>query len=177
MSGAEAREEVKSIRGFLDLWVVGPDGEVKDHRDGENVVCTTGFSQMAQALMWSGIQDQAASLGVTSPTYMTPLYGAVGSGTTAATKADTQLTAELGRVTVGAGGSTPASPTVAALVTWLFYFPNPAVMWSVNEAGIFCQASSAANSGAMLNHWVFPAAIPVPTADTLVLQVALALGP
>lgn len=176
MSGAEAREGIL-LRGFLDLWVVGADGAVRDHRAGQNVVCTTGFTQMAQALVWSGIQDQATSLGVTSPTYMTPLYGAVGSGATAATKADTQLTTELGRVTVGAGGSTPASASVAALATWLFYFPNPITTWSVNEAGVFAQASSTANSGSLLNHWVFPATISVPPADTLVLQVSLSFGP
>jgi hypothetical protein len=176
VSGAETTESVL-LRGFLELWVLGPDGEVHDHHTGQNVICTTGFTQVAQSLVWSGIQDQAANLGVTSPTYLTPLYGAVGSSVTPATKADTQLGAELGRVTVGAGGSTPASPTVSALATWLFYFPNPVSMWSVNEAGVFAQATSATNSGSLLNHWVFPATIPVPAADTLVLQVNFAFGP
>jgi len=177
VSGDRAIETVPTIRGFLDVWVLGPDGEVHDHRDGQNVVCTTGFSQFSQALVWSGIQDQAASLGVTSPTYLTPVWGAVGSSATPAVKADTQLGAELYRVTVGAGGSTPASPSVAALATWLFYFPNPTTTWSVNEAGVFAQASSVTNSGSLLNHWVFPATISVPAADTLVLQVAFSFGP
>jgi hypothetical protein len=176
---ASSTEHVPTIRGFLDAWVLGPGGwnDVHDHRNGENVVCTTGFTQFTQALVWSGIEDQATNLGVTSPTYLAPIYGAVGSSSTTATKADTQLGAELGRVTVGAGGSTPASSTVAALATWLFYFPNPATTWSVNEAGVFAQASTAANSGSILNHWVFTSTIPVPTADTLVLQVAFSFGP
>lgn len=179
MSGVSRTERVPTIRGLLNLWVLGPGGwdEVHDQRSGENVICTTGFTQMAQALTWSGIEDQANSLGVTSPTYLAPLYGAVGSSSTAATKADTQLGAELSRVTVGAGGSTPASPTVASLTTWLFYFPNPTVTWSVNEAGVFAQATVTTNSGSLLNHWIFPSTITVPTADTLVLQVSLSFGP
>lgn len=177
MRGVEAAEQVPTLRGFLEAWVLGPDGDIHDHRTGQNVVCTTGFTQLAQSLVWAGIEDQAANLGVTSPTYLTPLYGAVGSSATAATKADTQLGAELSRVTVGAGGSTPASTSVAALATWLFYYPNPLTTWSVNEAGVFAQASSVTNSGALLNHWVFSGNIPVPTADTLVLQVSLAFGP
>lgn len=177
MPTSEHVEHLPTIRGHLDAWVLGPDGEVHDHRSGENVVCTTGFTQFAQSLVWSGIQDQAGSLGVTSPTYLTPLYGAVGSSATTAVKADTQLGAELYRVTVGAGGSTPASGSVAALATWLFYFPNPLTTWSVNEAGVFAQATSTVNSGSLLNHWVFGAAIPVPTADTLVLQVSFSFGP
>jgi hypothetical protein len=170
---------VPTIRGIMDLWVLGPDGwdDVHDHFSGENVVCTTGFTQFSQALVWSGIEDQAVNLGVTSPTYLAPIWGAIGTSSTPALKADTQLGAEVTRVTVGAGGATPASPTVAALATWLFYYPNPTSAISVNEFGVFAQASSAANAGSLLNHWVFPSTIPFPTADTLVVQVAFSFGP
>lgn len=156
---------------------MGPDGEVTDYREGENVVCTTGYTAIAAALVWSGIQDQAANLGVTSPTYLTPLYGAVGSGVATPVKGDTQLASELGRQTVGAGGSTPASASVSSLATWMFFFSNPAVTWTVAEAGVFANATSAANSGVMLDHWAFSPSVSVPTTNTLILQVGFAFGP
>jgi hypothetical protein len=165
------------IRGHLELTVVGADGRVRDRREGENVVCTTGYSQIAAALVWAGIQDQAVNLGTTTPTYLTPLYGAVGSGAGTPAKADTQLFTELGRESVGAAGSTPASSTVAAAATWLFYFPNPTSTWTVTEAGVFAGAASAANSGTMMDHWAFSPSVPVPTSDSLILQLSLTFGP
>src|SRR3954452_18712391 len=85
------------VRGRLTLTVLRPDGSVRDQREGDNVVCTGGFTVLAAALVWSGIQDQAANLGVTTPTYLTPLYGAVGNGNGTPLKSDTALFAELGR--------------------------------------------------------------------------------
>lgn len=165
------------IRGRLSLAAIRPDGTIRDQRSGGNVMCTNGFSVLAAALVWSGMQDQAASLGVTSPVYLTPLYGAVGSGGGTPLKSDTALFAELGRQTVGAGASSPATPSIAAEATWLFYFPQPSVTWTVTEAGLFAGATSAAGSGTMVDHWAFSPSITVPTTDTLLCQVSLALGP
>lgn len=165
------------IAGRLSVTVIRPDGTVRDRREGDNVICTTGFTVLAAALVWSGIQDQAADLGVTTATYLTPLYGAVGSGGGTPVKADTQLFAELGRQTVGAGAAGPATPSIAAQATWLFYFPQPGATWTVTEAGIFAGATSAANSGTMVDHWAFSPSVTVPTTDTLLAQVSLALGP
>lgn len=165
------------LHGHLKLTVLDPDGGVVDERAGENVVCTTGFTDIAAALVWAGIQDQAANLGITSPTYLTPLYGAVGSGAATPVKSDTQLVSELGRQTVGGGASTPASSSVAALATWMFFFPNPTTNWTVTEAGIFAYATSAANSGSMLDHWAFSPTLSVLTTNTLILQVSFAFGP
>lgn len=158
--------------GRLEL----PEGVVRDRREGDNVVCTTGLTALVGALVWSGIQDQAANLGVTSPTYLTPLYGAVGDGSGTVAKADTQLFAELSRVTVGAGASSPATSSISAQATWLFYFPSPVTAWSVTEAGVFANAASAVNSGSLVDHWAFSPAVPVPTTDQLLLQVSLALA-
>lgn len=163
--------------GRLGLKVVDPDGRVVDERAGDNVVCTTGYTVIAAALAWSGVQDQASSLGITTATYLTPLWGAVGSGTGAVAKSDIQLQAELGRVTVSGAGSTPASGTIAAQTTWLFYFPNPSVTWTVAEAGVFANATSAANSGSMVDHWSFTPTVSVPTTNTLILEVSFAFGP
>jgi hypothetical protein len=172
-----AVSEPVAFKGRLKLTVLDPGGRVVDEREGDNVVCTTGYTAIAAALSWSGIQDQAANLGITSPTYLTPLWGAVGSGSATPVKADTQLATELGRVVVSGNGAVPATSTVAAQTTWLFYFPNPASNWTVAEAGVFANATSAANTGAMLDHWAFSPTVPVPTTNTLVLEVSFLFGP
>jgi hypothetical protein len=156
---------------------VRPDGTVRDRREGFNVVCTAGYTALAAALVWSGIQDQAANLGVTSPTYLTPLWGAVGSGAGTPAESDTALFSELGRQTVGAGAPSPATPSIAAETTFLFYFPQQLSVWTVTEAGAFAGGTSAAGSGTLLDHWAFSPVITVPTTDTLLLEIALLLGP
>jgi hypothetical protein len=174
--GVTAAEGLR-VRGRLSLSVVRPDGTVRDRRAGSNIMCTGGFTVLAAALVWSGLQDQAANLGVTTPTFLTPLWGAVGSGSGTPAKADTTLFSELGRQAVGAGASSPATPSIAAEATWLFYFPQPATAWTVTEAGVFAAATSAASSGTLVDHWAFAPAVSVPTTDTLILQVSLGLGP
>jgi len=157
--------------------ITGDASAVDEHREGDNVMCTGGYGALAAALVWSGLQDQAPSLGVTSPTFLTPLYGAVGSGTGTPAKSDTALFAELGRQTVGAGGSNPASSSIAAYCTWLFYFTSPTTTWTVAEAGLFAGATSATNSGTMIDHWSFSPTLTVPTTDSLLLEISLLLGP
>lgn len=156
---------------------LGSPDAVGEHREGGNVMCTTGYGALAAALVWAGLQDQAANLGLTSPTFLTPLYGAVGSGTGTPSKADAALFTELGRQTVGAGASNPASSSIAAYATWLFYFPSPSVAWTVAEAGLFAGASVTANSGTMIDHWSFSPTLSVPTNDSLLLEISLLLGP
>lgn len=156
---------------------VAGEGVVGEHREGSNIMCTNGYGALAAALVWAGLQDQAVNLGLTSPTFLTPLFGAVGSGTGTPLKSDTALFAELGRQTVGAGASNPASSSIAAYATWLFYFTSPATSWTVAEAGLFAGATSATNSGTMIDHWSFSPTLPVPTTDSLLLQVSLLLGP
>jgi hypothetical protein len=157
--------------------ITGREGLVRDERIGNNIVTTNGYTDLAAALVWSGVQDIASQLGLTSSTYLTPLYGAVGNGAGTPAKSDVQLFAELGRETVGAGASSPATLAIAATATWLFYFPAPPLTWVVSEAGLFAGASSALNSGTMLNHWAFSPTVSVPTTDTLLLQISLLLGP
>lgn len=165
-----------SIHGRLSLTVLDPDKNVVDYREGDNIMCTNGVTAIANALVWSGIQDQATNLGVTSPTYLTPLWGAVGSSTVAPTAADTLLGAELARVTVGAGSSLPATATIPAETIWTFYFPSPATSYTVGEAGVFANGSSngatVATAGILLDHWVFSPTITVTNPNTLILQAA-----
>lgn len=164
------------VRGRLSLLVLDASGEVVDRRDGDNVTCVSGLTAIAAALVWSGIQDQASNLGVTSPTYLTPLYGAVGSGSGTVSSADTQLFSELNRTTVSAGASSPATASINAITTWQFYFPQPASTWTVTEAGVFANASDTTNAGTMLDHWAFSPSVSVPGTNTLLLQVAFSIA-
>lgn len=143
-------------------------------------MCTAGLTVLASALVWSGIQDVAASQGVTQPTYLTPLWGAVGSGAGTVAASDTLLFSELGRQPVGAGASSPATSTLGSEVTWLFYFPSPVSTWTVTEAGVFANGSSDDTSvitaGVLLDHWAFSPTVSVPTSDTLILQATFSIS-
>jgi hypothetical protein len=157
--------------------ILGIPDPVREQRMGDNVVCTTGWTALAAAMVWSGVQDQAANLGLTSGTFLTPLYGAVGNGSGIPVRSDAQLFAELSRQAVGAGASSPATGSVAAECTWLFYFPSPTVNWTLTEAGLFALASSTANSGSMVDHWAFSPTVAVSTTNSLILEISLAFGP
>lgn len=176
VSRIRTRDRV-GLRGHLKLQVLDDAGQVVDEREGDNVITTAGYTALAAAMAWSGVQDQAANLGLTSPTYLTPLFGAVGSGAGVPAKSDLALFSELGRQTVGGPAASPATPSVAAESAWLFYFPNPPVTWTVSEAGLFAQATSAAGNGILVDHWAFSPSVSVPTTNSLILQVSLALGP
>lgn len=182
-----------SINGHLSLTVVDtdwflankhdtavmvqpPSDAIVEQRDGDNIMCTAGLTALAASLVWSGIQDQATALGVTTPTYLTPLYGAVGSGAGTVAASDTQLFTELGRQTVGAGASTPATPTITAQAIWLFYFSSPTSTWTVTEAGVFANASNVTNNGTLIDHWSFSVPVTVTTANTLILQASFSVG-
>lgn len=169
-----------SVHGRLSLTVIAPDGTVRDRRDGDNVMCTAGLTVLAGALVWSGIQDQAANQGITQPTYLSPLWGAVGSGTGTVSPSDTLLFSELGRVIVGAGGAAPATPTIPAEITWLFYFPSPPVTWVITEAGVFANGSlsdlNVQTAGTLVDHWAFSPSVTVLTTDTLILQSTFTLA-
>ena len=179
MTNVETRASL-SIEGRLSLTVVRPDGEIRDFRTGDNIMCTQGLTTLASALVWSGIQDQAANLGVTSPSYLTPLWGAVGSGTGTVAASDVALFTELSRQIVGGGAFSPATASLNSQVTWLFYFPSPATTWTVTEAGVFANGtfddSSQLTSGVLLDHWAFSPTLTVPSTDTLILQATFTIG-
>lgn len=164
-----------ALKGRLSLTVFDVEGNVVDYRAGDNVTTTVGLTAFAAALVWSGIEDQATNLGVTSPTFLAPLYGAVGSGAGTVSTSDTQLFTELGRTTVSAGASSPATVSINALTTWQFYFPPPASTWTVTEAGVFANATAATNNGTLLDHWAFSSSVTVSTTNTLLLQVAFSV--
>lgn len=164
------------FKGRLSVRSVRPDGTVRDERHGDNVMCTTGLTVIAASLVWSGIQDQAANQGLTTATYLTPLYGAVGNGTGVVDPSDTILFNELGRQIVGAGAAGPATASIDAEITWLFYFPQPTIAINVTEAGVFANAGVSSGQGALMDHWLFSPALAVPTTDTLILQASFSLA-
>jgi hypothetical protein len=152
-----------------------PAEVVRDRDSGDNVTTTGGLSAFAAALVWSGIQDQATALGVTTPTFITPLWGAVGNGTGTASASDTALFNEIGRTTVGAGAASPATSSIAALCDYLFFFPPPVSTWTVTEAGAFGLATSASGTGTLLDHYMLASPVVIESPDSGILQVALSV--
>jgi hypothetical protein len=189
----EASETIP-LHGVVDIWSVrGPvapaagrlwvpdDAAIDDHFHGRNLICTAGYTALCAALTWSGVQDQAPLLSLSASntyTFLTPLWGAVGNGTPVTpAKTDTQLVAELGRVTISGGASLPASSTIPAATVWQFFYSQPATSWTVTEAGVFANGTSAANTGTMVNHLAISPTVSIPTTNTGILQVSLQLGP
>lgn len=164
------------IKGRLSITTFDLAGDVVDHREGDNVVCTNGLTVIAAALVWSGLEDVAGNIGVTTPTYVAPLWGAIGTGTGTVAASDTALFTEYGRVQVGAGGSVPATPAINAQATWQFYFPQPTANQIITEAGIFANATSTAGAGTMMDHWAFSPTVSFTTANTLLLQVSFTIA-
>ncbi len=56
------------------------DGVMTGERVAENIVCLNGLSDLAAAMAWSAAQDQGSQIGAVS-NFLTPVYGAVGTGT------------------------------------------------------------------------------------------------
>lgn len=153
-----------------------PPQAVRARESGDNVTCTAGLTVIAGSLVWAGIEDQAAALGVTTPATLTPLYGAVGSGTGTASASDTGLFAELARSTVGAGASTPATVSLDAIAAFLFFFPPPPGTWTVTEAGLFAQGTAVAGSGTLVDHYVLGTPVTCSSPDSVLLQVAFSVA-
>lgn len=78
-----------SLKGKYFVTLYGPDGEIKDHRVGDNVVCTNGKEFLASFL-------KSAALAAAT---FTCKYIAIGTGTSAESAADTALGTEASRST------------------------------------------------------------------------------
>lgn len=166
--------DVLPVTGVLTASVFDPDGSLVDTVTAPNVMCTVGLTAIASALVYAGIADQAASLGVTSATILGPLWGAVGNGSGTPAAADVTLFSELGRGYASAGAYVPASPSAGAQVTWVCFFGTSSADWTITEAGVFAQASSAVNTGVLLDHASL--AVTKLAAQTAALQLMLTIG-
>ena len=154
--GVNVTESVRATGRFV-LTVFGEDGNVVDRVESKNLMCNQGVYQLGTAVNWVAIEDQNTNMGSPlSPAFLYPIYGAVGSSSTAATSTDTQLGAELGRTVVSNAGAS------GGLVVWSFFYGTTVSSWSITEAGVFVSgpaatATATANSGLLLDHTVFGA--------------------
>ena len=121
------------LRGDVAIVLKDKDGKVKESRDINNLVVSSGLTYIC-----SRMAD--ASAGVMS-------HMALGSGTTAAAAGDNDLESILG--SREALDSTTASSNT---ITYVSSFEAGEATGAVTEAGIF----NAATSGTMLCHVIFP---------------------
>ena len=154
--GVMVTESVRAT-GRLVLTVFDGDGTVAERVEATNLMCNQGVYQLGTAVNWIAAEDQNVNMGSPlSPSFLYPIYGAVGSSSTAALATDTQLGSELGRAVVSNAGAS------GGLVVWSFFYGTTVSSWSITEAGVFVSGGAAtagetANSGLLLDHTVFGA--------------------
>ena len=132
------------MKGRLNIVLTGPDGEVKEQREVDNLVVTVGKNFIA-----SRMKDATA----TAMTHME-----VGTSTQAAAVGDTALIAAVASSRVTLTSTTVTTNSVAYVAT----FPAGTGTGALTEAGIF----NASSSGTMLCRTVF-SVINKGAADTL----------
>jgi hypothetical protein len=132
------------MKGKLSIVLTGPDGEVKDQQEIDNLVVTVGKNFIA-----SRMKDATA----TAMSHME-----VGTGTTAAAVGDTALQTAVASSRVALTSTTVTTNSVAYVAT----FPAGTGTGALTEAGIF----NASSSGTMLCRTVF-SVINKGAADTL----------
>lgn len=120
-------------KGRLSIVLKDADGNVKDSREVDNLVVTTGLNWIAARMYDTGSPDQMSHM-------------AVGSGTTAAAAGDTDLGSILG--SREALDSTTVSTNT---VQYVSSFEAGDGTGAITEAGIF----NAATAGTMLCRTVF----------------------
>jgi hypothetical protein len=154
--------------------VVRERGRVVDQREVANVMTTTGYTVLVQAMLWSAAADQNGILGLNlTPMLMAPVYGAVGAGTAPVSSSDTQLQSEFatsGRQPLYSGTSDSSSFTLS------FYFPTTTANWTVGEGGIFLQATPTVNSGSMLDHALITPTVSKLSTQTMTLSVQISFS-
>jgi hypothetical protein len=127
-------DEIKAT-GKLHVVLRGPDGKIKDERNINNLVVTTGKNFIA-----------ASMIKTTSDTPAAMTHMGLGSGTTAAAVGDTALESALGsRVSLS------SATNADAVTTYVATFAAGTGTGAVTEAGIF----NASTSGTMLCRSVF----------------------
>ena len=127
------RETLKPT-GKLNIVLRDKDGNVKDERNVDNLVVTTGLNYIAARMTDTGI-----------PTDMSHM--AVGSGSTAAALGDTTLGTELGRVALTGAEGAPSGNDIVYTAT----FAAGTGTGALQEAGVF----NAGAAGTMLCRTTF----------------------
>lgn len=147
----EVVEELE-IRGHILVELFGPDGELKERREVDNLVVTAGKGQIAQRMV--------------DATLAAPGWMALGTGTAAPAVGDTTLGTEIDR---NALTSNTRSGNVQTLVgNWA---AGDATNAAITEAGLF----SASSAGTMTARGTFTA-IPKGALDTLQITWTITYG-
>jgi hypothetical protein len=121
-----------TLKGYWYADLYGPDGKLKEHREGKNIVTTNGKEFLASLL--SSIACATATQDMR--------YIAIGTGTAAESAAQTALTTEVARVT----GT--VSYTSGAIYEVRATFATGVGTGAITEYGLFNSAAS--STGTML---------------------------
>lgn len=148
-------DEKLGVAGKLEIVLTGPDGEVKDTRTLKNLVVNTGLAFIASRMT-------GAATSVMS-------HMALGSGTTAAGAAQTDLVSILGSRVVN--DSAVVGGTNNEQITYTCTFGPGSGTGAVTEAGVF----NALTLGTMLCRTVF-AVVNKGVGDTLQITWTVTLA-
>jgi hypothetical protein len=141
------------IRGHLLIELHGPDGELKEMREIDNLVVTAGKNHIADRLS-------------SSPTGAAMGWMAIGTGSTAAAAGDTALGTEIDR------NATTSITDSANVVTYVGnWAAGDGTNSAITEAGIF----NAVSVGTLLARAVFTA-INKGASDTLAITWTVTVG-
>lgn len=127
-------ETLIRLKGRMKLELRGPDGELKDSREADNLITTVGKQDIVDQLL-------------ASPAQAKPQYMAVGTGSTAAAIGDTALGTESARVALA------TKTRSGAVLTMTATFPAGTGTAALAEAGVL----SASSSGDLYSRVVFSA--------------------
>lgn|SRR5262245_50671733 len=147
-------DEAPTIKGHCHIELRGPDGELKEVRDVENLIVSAGRDAIIERL------DSA-------PTTAAPSHMAVGTGSTAAAAGQTTLTTELDRNALTSNTSSGGVLTMVG--NWA---AGDATNSAIAEAGVF----NAASTGTMYSRATFTA-INKGASDTLQITWTYTLTP
>lgn len=135
-------QENFNVRGTLDLVLKDADGNIKEERHEKNLIVTVGLAHVV-----SRLKDATA-------TVMTHM--GLGSGSTAAATAQTDLVSALGSRVVFDDAPTLLTTTTANdTIQFVATFPAGTGTGAVIEAGIF----NAITAGTMLSRTVFASGV------------------
>lgn len=158
-----------ALEGIITLEVWDEAGELVDRRECHNLITSGGLTAFASAINWAGITDQAPNLGVNSPYLLSPLYGAVGTGSTAPASGDTALATELARAVVS--GASAAN----GQLSWSFFFGSSQAVGTISEAGVFAGGAVTPGSGILLDHVLITPAVTKTNVQTMTMQAIFTL--
>jgi hypothetical protein len=143
------------------------DGREVARGEGDNLLTSAGYAVLIAAMFWTCIVDQNAQMGLMlTPQYAFPIYGAVGSGSTAPASSDTTLTSELARSVVYTGSYTATTFTVN-------FFYGTTGSWTITEAGVFLNATSTANTGFLFDHALVSPSVTKTSTQTCTLSLTM----